>query len=272
MIELLVALVISGILASVMFQVMAGQGRFVEVQSAREEVQQNARVATELIGSELRTVPRGGLETGAANSITIRAPRLWGVVCDASGGTYNVTFPRIGGATFGVNAGTHLAGEVQQVPTTGGRVSAIGAAAATCDGRAISTFEGRSVTLLNTPLTPSNASPQPGDPVYLYDQVTYLTGTSVGIAGTWIMRRLGTGAAQPMAGPIASGEGGEPVGLRFVYFEDGSAAPLATPVTNPDIVSRVMMIVRAESRPNSANARQWQEDTVMISLRNRVQP
>ena len=57
LIEILVALLISGLVVSSIFQVLQGNGRFVEMQSAREEVQQNARAALDLIAGDLRGVP-----------------------------------------------------------------------------------------------------------------------------------------------------------------------------------------------------------------------
>jgi prepilin-type N-terminal cleavage/methylation domain-containing protein len=77
LIELLVALMISGLLATVMFQLMSGQGRFVEIQSAREEVQQNSRAALDLIGNDLRTLPGGeSLVRADDDSITVRTARI----------------------------------------------------------------------------------------------------------------------------------------------------------------------------------------------------
>src|SRR5688572_28851170 len=58
-IELLIALVISGILALSIFEVVSNESEFVSLQSQREEVQQNTRASLELIASELRTIPAG---------------------------------------------------------------------------------------------------------------------------------------------------------------------------------------------------------------------
>ena len=55
LVELLVALVISGVLMATVFQILTGQSRAVAVQGAREESQQNVRGALEIVASELRT-------------------------------------------------------------------------------------------------------------------------------------------------------------------------------------------------------------------------
>src|SRR5687767_12028100 len=71
LIELLVAIVIGSVVVGSLFQMISGQGRFVELQSAREEVQQNGRAAVELIGSELRTIAGGeALVLATEDSIT----------------------------------------------------------------------------------------------------------------------------------------------------------------------------------------------------------
>lgn len=103
----------------------------------------------------------------------------------------------------------------------------------------------------------------------MYDQVTYRTGTSPGVPGTWIQRRIGEGsgaANQPMTGPIGDGEG-----LSFVYYADGSSLPLSTPIVDAAIrssVSRIAIIVEAVSRGDETTIAS-RTDTVLVPLRNR---
>src|SRR5690606_941020 len=89
-------------------ELVGGQARFVEMQSAREEVQQNTRAALELIGSELRALPPGGaLVRAADDSITLRTARFWGVVCAIGGATsLDIALPALAGASFATNTGT----------------------------------------------------------------------------------------------------------------------------------------------------------------------
>jgi prepilin-type N-terminal cleavage/methylation domain-containing protein len=281
LVELMVALVVGGVLAGVIFQLLGGQVRFVEMQSAREEVQQNARAAVELIGSELRTVPPGdGLEMAHGDSATLRVPRVWGVVCGSASGSLTVAVPRLVGVGYGVNAATHVAVDVRGGGASADwsnavRVTAVGAAGAPCGDALGATAESRTLTLTGTPTSPTtNRTPSPGDVVYLFDRVTYRVGTSTTAEGTWVQRRIGGGANQPMAGPIVGSESAGSSGLRFHYFANASATPLSAPLSaaQRQSVNRVSMIVRTRSRAGAPGAEQVQEDTVVISLRNRTAP
>ncbi|MBD0320507.1 MAG: prepilin-type N-terminal cleavage/methylation domain-containing protein, partial [Gemmatimonadetes bacterium] len=94
LVELLVAVVLTGLLATILFQMIRGQTTFTQMQSAREEVDQNTRGALELITSELRAVPSAGIVTASADRITFRLPRVWGILCaPATAGRANALFP-----------------------------------------------------------------------------------------------------------------------------------------------------------------------------------
>lgn len=274
MVELLVAMVLGGIIVTALFELLSSQGRFVEMQSSREEVQQNTRAALELIGSELRTVPGGeALVSATADSITFRTSRLWGVVCDVPSATQlDVVFPTIVANSLSTNSGTgivvELGGASPAVWSSAAPVTAIGSAAPDCDGILLaSQAERRSLTLASQPIS-GGVTPQEGDVVYLYDEVTYRTGTSASVPGVWIQRRLGNGSNQPMAGPVD-----EALGLQFAYFDAPSGAPLATPLTTAaarEAVTRIQVVVDAIARNSQGGGPESKADTVVISLRNRV--
>lgn len=261
-----------------LFQLLAGQGRFVEMQSGREEVQQNTRAALELIGSELRTLPSGdALVRAAADSVTIRAPRTWGVVCAIIDPTsIDIAVPAIDGSSYSVNTGTGVVANLRSaaapVWTEPVSVTTIGPAATTCNGSTLpANVARRSLTLSATPQN-GGTGVSIGNKIYLYDQVTYRTGTSASVPGLWIQRRLGDGAGssnQPMAGPVQGGGDG----LVFSYFSDASATPLPVPIADAATraeVNRVMVVVEAISRNQSGGTPEVKADTVVISLRNRV--
>jgi prepilin-type N-terminal cleavage/methylation domain-containing protein len=291
LIELLVAMVIGGLLTGVIFQFLQGQGRYVAVQSAREEVQQNARASVELIGSELRSLPPlGGLEKAFADSLTIRVPRVWGVVCApvSSGATsVDVAIPALAGVTYPANNGTALAvnvGDSTSDPdwTPAVKVSGIGSADPNCNGAPLpnndpGTMERRTLTVSATPQgsTSSTPLPQVGDVMYFFDQVTYRTDRStVGSAAdsVWLYRRLGD-YPQPLAGPLWASNGER--GLEFAYYTSGASEPVSVPSSGLDAttlnqVNRIRMVVHTISRRQATDAQQSQTDTVFISLRNRM--
>lgn len=92
----MVALVISGLLMTVVFQMLSGQSRMVAVQSGKEEAQQNVRGALEVISSELRGAMPGALLDAQQRSLTFMQPRAWGVVCGVAGMTVTALFPITG--------------------------------------------------------------------------------------------------------------------------------------------------------------------------------
>ncbi len=277
-IELLVALVLGGVVVGSIFQLLSGQGRFVEMQSAREEVQQNTRASLELIGSELRTVPAGdALVQAARDSITIRAPRIWGVVCAVGGPTsFDVAFPVIAGANYGTNLGTGMVVNfgTPAVPiwSSAATITAIGNASSTCGGNALPAgIERRTLTVATTPQN-GGSTPVNGNVLYLYEQVTYRTGTSSAVPGLWIQRRVGDGLGssnQPLAGPVEDNGNG----LRFEYFAGSTNVPLTTPILDAPTrasVNRVIVVVESVSRNSLSGERESKADTVIVPLRNRV--
>lgn len=270
------ALIIGSVVIGVLLQVISGQGRYVEGQSALEEVQQNSRVTLELIGSELRGLPGGGsLVRADADSLTIRSPRFWGSICDVTGPTtIEVAIPSVPGMSFTTNTGTgalvNLGDPTAPIWSGAHSITSIGPPELSCGGVLLPAgIEVRTLMLTGAPVH-AGTTPQAGNPIYVYDEVTYRTGVSTGVPGRWIQRRIGSGPTasnQPMAGPVADDQG-----LGFRYFANSSPLPLPTPITNEstrDSVSRIELSVWAVGRNGSGEDRASRTDTTMISLRNR---
>ncbi|HET7275749.1 MAG TPA: type II secretion system protein [Longimicrobiaceae bacterium] len=272
LIELLIALVISGILAGSIFQVIKGESIFVRMHSAQEEVQQNSRGALELIGSELRAVPPGGLETAEPDGLTVHAPRVWGLVCAApSGGVITVVLPEVAGLNYTPTSGSGLAAYVtadSAWTSASATVTAVGPAATDCGGQPVAPGSvARTFSVASMATTAAGTAPAVGDPVYFFDRVSYELATS-SRPGLWIRRKIGTGSFEPLAGPIAED------GLKFIYCCNSvganfsSAAPL-TPAER-DSTTRIAIIVEAESHSTVNGIAQTEGDTTTVYLRNRL--
>jgi prepilin-type N-terminal cleavage/methylation domain-containing protein len=261
LVELLVALVISGILAGVIFQLLLGQGRVSRVQTAREEVQQNARAALEVVTAELRGVGKGGLVTADADELSFFSPRAWGLVCGQSAAGLAVVYPPAA------------------PPPTGVGALAIGDASWTffehaTDATATSDLTD-AVKVCNNSLTPepafvvdvsqpaarprrvyagvSGAAPAPGTPAYVFERITYTIGMPAGLDGDWILRN-----GEPLAGPVPAD------GLRFAYLDQNGAE-----TSTPDQVVAVRVSVRTESRARFNDAEQTETGSTVVFLRNR---
>ncbi|HET7321226.1 MAG TPA: type II secretion system protein, partial [Longimicrobiaceae bacterium] len=204
LVELLVALVISGILAAIILQLLQGQTRFTRVQSAREEVQQNARAVVELLAGELRGVPGGdALVQATADSVTARVPRVWGVVCTtpATSSRLQVVLAS-DGADLTPTDSTGLVVELRGGGTpqwsNDVRVTSVGAPISTCAGEALPAGAVMREIDFAGSLAPSPMpNPTAGDPVYVYDPVTYRVGHSDGVEGLWVQRRSDGSGSQP---------------------------------------------------------------------------
>ena len=287
----MVAMVISGILVTVVFQFLLGQGRFARMQTAREEVQQNARFALDVITGDLRgTGSPGTLRAATTNSITVRRPRVWGVVCTFNSGNLTILFPENGMEAFkaGADSLAVLDGTAPNLAwnfsigndNTATQASAA-AAACTTDNTLPGISPDPAIAIPDDPAgsrarsyTGVTLSAVPGDglrgrPVYLYDLVTYQLGESTvsSIPGTWIQRRVGSASSsastQPLAGPVPAS-----TGLAFTY-SDAAGARVSNPTTQSqrDAIDRVGVRVVTNSRAGGT-VQQTDTDSTLIYLRN----
>ena len=261
LIELMVTVVIAGIVVGIIFEFLLGQGRFARFQTAREEVQQNARVALDVISSDLRGVGPQGITDATSNSITFRAPRAWGVACRHSGSELAVIFPmaavpalRTGADRLAV--GTTFHGDV--VDATGDGAAAADICNTTVVPSPPAVAADKRARVFTNVVTTSPL--QPRQDVYVYDEIKYDVSTSSGMPGYWIRRRSQpNGTPQPLAGPLPS-----TTGLEFAY-EDAAGNPTAT----RDDIARIRVKVTTSSRAKFNGRAQDDTDWTTIYLRNR---
>lgn len=254
----MVALVISGILVGIIFQFLVGQTRFARMQGAREEVQQNARVAVDVISSDLRAVGRQGIVAAGSNSIDFRAPRAWGLVCGYSGSSLAVIFPtaavpalRTGSDRLAIGTHPDSIYSVTDVTSDGTNAAYECNTKVNPSPQAVATdkrarlYDGVPLNLL------------PRRDVYVYDELTYDVSTSTGVPGLWIRRN-----GQPLAGPLPSSGG-----LVFAY-QDSLGNDLGSSPSANDI-ARVRLVVKTNSRAKFNNQAQDDTDSTIVYLRNR---
>jgi prepilin-type N-terminal cleavage/methylation domain-containing protein len=285
LLELLVALTISGILVGSIFQLLQGNSRFVRLQSAREEVQQNGRAALSVIASDLRSVPSGGIVSMSPSSVRFYAPRGWGILCntiDASSGTAWAIFP----------ANTFPSDDVWSRRGWGIAVEQTGHPAVnTASWRFVSQVAkqtgGTACDSIQSAPTASHVhygflrpggasfvtagSVLPGTPVMLFEEVQYdvATSSSGSVPGYWIRRMTGYGTdgqpnMQPMAGPVPSEDA-----LTLEYFRADGVTPATTPAEVRSISIRVITRSRAESmQAGAVSPSQVDTTSTVVSLRN----
>lgn len=282
LVEVLVALMLSSLLAGIIFEIVRGQARFTTVQSARQEVQQNARGASEIVASELRAAQDSGLVEATANSVTFLLPRAWGVSCGgAANVALNVIFPTVpdNSVMFAVSEATGLLADTSAVDgtpkwgpmpaasnfagaaivsTIGAQSPRLGAALNACAAirpdSAPQRVQGLLVNATNIPLTKAGRS------VYIYQLARYDVST-VG-SEYWIKRSNGLPGGtnqQALAGPLTSAQG-----LAFTYYKaDGTTFVPGTDLTLLRQVARVAIKVVTKSR---TQGRANQSDSVVTSV------
>ena len=277
LVELLVALMISSLLVTVVYQLMSGNSRFVRIQSAREEVQQNARAAMDVMAGDLRTVPPSAIQAMGPDSIRFYMPRAWGVLCnpiDSNSGTLWAIFPAgvltstdvFGKAHWGIaveqtaDPATHtdllrfVSGPTQQV------------AGNACTGNP-NTLQpnldpAQHVALgFNRPAGSSYVTAGtilPGTQVMLYEEMRYDVAASVSSAvpGSWIRRMVGRVSGAPRPPDSSAGSTGS--GLMTVVHLGHSVLPMRRAIglprvrpwrTPPEMVSSSCSNFMREPRP-----------------------
>lgn len=113
LIEALIALVISGILASALVSLLIGQSRFYERTDDQMYAEQSLRASMDLVATELRMGAPDDLVAAQEDSVTIRFDVIRGIVCDTTGAdaVTAFAFERITDANIGGGAvGTAMSG------------------------------------------------------------------------------------------------------------------------------------------------------------------
>lgn len=283
LVELMVALVISGLLMAVVFQMLSGQSRMVAVQSGKEEAQQNVRGALEVISSELRGAVPGALLDAQEKALTFMQPRAWGVVCAVAGNTVTALFPNTGAVdawnaveSSGVliNQNANPAGPAAWLPSpavaadraqiTGVQVLAGGPNVGDCAG-----MQAQGDALAVAITTNKVLVGAQGNNVVSYSLTRY---DLAEVDGKWWLRRNSgvTGGAynqQPLAGPLEEDR------FRFTYYTAGNppVAMGAAPGANAAVLATVRMVqvrVASKSTQTINNRVQRDEGTVTVLLRN----
>lgn len=241
--EALVALVLSGFVVAAVLQMLATQARLVATQSAREEAQQNARGALEVISAELRgAIPEGILSAGA-QSLTYMQPRIWGVVCGfPSASQVDLLVPAEGaspGWSTGQGGGLLFLATRPGDPARRAWIPAPGARTRVTSvqtlpggplaGACSKSEAGGAATVSRVAFAPPLSGPADslvGNPAVHYVLTRYDLGQS---DGQWWVRRsngvdeAGTFQQQPLAGAV------DPDRFALTYFGGGGGGEIAPP-------------------------------------------
>ena len=277
LIELLVAMVIFGIVAGAVVNVMIASNRSNSDQGQRIDMQQNIRAANAILPAEIRQLNAvdGDIKAMSATSLTIRTTRQFAVIC---------TLPVTGGAMVsGVLSGVTIVlrsplyssqrafapedslwvwyeGDVSTRNDDGwlpGKVTAVGAQNCT-DGAAgikLTANLGFTAPKVNA----ANVVPN-GSPVYGFETVTYAT--ALAADGRYYLNMTTPAGTAPVLGPLPDVNG-----VNFAYY-DANGAVTATPTA----VRQIGLSVREQSvnRIRKGTTSDYAVDSLLtrITLRN----
>lgn len=229
---------IGGVVMTSAVKLIVNQQRTQTTLVGRETVQESLRTGLSVLLAELREVSpgEGDMVAFSSDSITIRAARSLGFVCDLVRGTSpSLNVRQVGAQAVATDSFTVLAanrpGQYDDVWLRGSPNSLN--PNATCpDGTAAQQFHVQSMTAALVA-----DSVRTGAPVRVLQNSTY---SLIQNNGRWYLGvRVGNGTADPLVGPLRSPADG---GLQF-QFMDGTGG---TTTTAADVV-RVRVTLRAQS-------------------------
>lgn len=277
LIELMIAIVLTGIILGAVYQTLGNNQRFYRSTSQILDVQQGIRAVAQLLPSELREVDAvaGDVLAMGTDSITIRALR----------NTYFMCAPPVPGTkiiirndmVFGYRAVDPARDRVlvfrdgnTQLMTDDTwqdfSITNVNTGAACTDGSGAGTSINLGGPFAGMTTLDSNFTV--GSPVRTYEKITYrLYVDSAGIGWLGVRNYVNGswGSVSPIAGPLRSANG-----ISLTYY-DSTGAVTATPtnVAQIGLVVRGLSAAPIEIRGRRANLQKYQDSlTVRVALRN----
>lgn len=274
LVELLVAFTLVAILGVMLTRFLLAQSRFTEHQHALREARTVSRNALNVLESELRMVQdSGGLEVASADGKTLRAlvPYRFGLYCGTVGTKTVASLLPVDSlmaaqAVFAGYAWRSQSGGYTNVFTTSAPVTSASATQCTGTGATqagIKTFtlSGRAGTVVD--LSPSAPAAVIGQPLYLFQRVTYEFKASARIPGTYgLYRTVEGGASEELLALFDAA-------ARFKYWTTNATASVAAPpaialIRGVDVV----LASRSSSTPRFTGTPATSEIVATIFFRN----
>ena len=262
LLELLIAVTITAVLATALTRILLSDSRFVSQQDSMMAARQTARAAQNVTSVELRMVSDGGLIAAAADSVTVRVPYAFGVACGVSSGNRIASLMPADSLMYSMAT---PAGVARRLPggtytfRTGITVTAT-TDTATCVSDNIRRVPNGSWVAI----APSTAAPN-GFMFYLYQQVTYRFSASVDLPGRiGLWRRVNNGAYEELVAPFDST-------ARFRFLVGANPQPIdVAPADLTTVAGLELKLVTASyERPQGKSTYETFDLPVQIVFLNR---
>ncbi|MGH7540159.1 MAG: PilW family protein [Gemmatimonadota bacterium] len=258
LVELLIAVTVSGVVAGAVFTAMAAQNRGYSQVQELGDVHGTLRSSTGLLSWELRyaSASQGDLYAIGNNSITLRVFRGSAIICSKDpGGWYGLTRME-GDRPFGSDSVlVFAAGTVGTFDDDWRSIDLTtlnAPSGATCEWSPPLTIDARLHVTVASPA--DTAGVHVGSPVYSFDAVSYAPFQWNG--RWWFGRRMGTNPWEPLAGPLASSSG-----FQLTYYDAAGAV-----TTVPGQVAAVEVLLRGASTRKVDAVRGTEQDSVRVKV------
>ncbi len=265
LIELLIALTLFGIIGGALTGLIISQTRFFSHQDAMREARSTSRAALNMILSDLRMVEAiGGMEAAGPQSITVRVPYAFGIVCSsgAGGATVASLLPSATTATVQFSGyAWRSAGGAYTYVEVGASVGP--GNSALCTGQSITTLPGGQVVAL----APDAPGAQTGTPVFLFQRIQYSFADSDALPGqTGLWRTiLATSETEELVAPFQS------TATFHFYVLNNPTAQSAVPDELSDIRGLELVLNSASaSPPTGRSTAQTFDLTAAVFFKNRM--
>lgn len=262
LVELLITLILVSIIGAAAGRLLMSQTRFYSRLAGQKDARSVSRNARNIMQTELSMVEAGGGVVAASNdSIRVRLPYIWGVYCSAS------TMMYLPYDSAMVAMATYAGYAIKDTSTTGTYTYTSGGTAPSAGTATNCTSSPTSITAPANGgyLSVSGSAGTAASPMFLYQTVTYLFGSSALVSGKrGLYRRVGNGTAEEILAPFDTS-----AKFRFYNLYADTAQ-----TTVPTLANIRGIELKLDAQSASRTSGQTQPESVSIKtaifLRNRV--
>jgi prepilin-type N-terminal cleavage/methylation domain-containing protein len=286
LVEIVITLTILGIVGAGLVKLILVQARFSESQMALRNARTVSRNAMNIMLTDLRMVQdKGGLLAASPESVTVRIPLAFGLVCTTGAPTISLLPVDSAMSAMAVYAGyavrDSVSGEYSYTPTASptpvNNLTPITVTPNPCTMAGISpatygTRTSRIVSLTDVPSGTSNV----GWPAFIYQVVTYKFAASSAFPGAnrrglWRLVKSNNPAA-PVTDEIIAPFDSATAKFRF-YVLNADVAQDAVPANLNDVRGVELVLAGSSNQPLSAGAQTKQATMVTgVFFKNRRDP
>lgn len=282
LVELLVTVLLFTLVMGAALGLLSSQRNLTDMAAATISVQANMRAALDLVASDLRTIPDDAVLTGNGDSVVVRLPYRWGLICSSTGTGSPPPDAHVYIPSEGLFAGADHAGvavrDTAGVWTHWDDTSepwddslSVGSTVACLDGPADTVEVGdtaqASYRRWSDFYTYTGTEADAGAQIMAYSLITYRFDDSTFEPGTRAIYRVTSSGAQELAGLFDEDAG-------FEYILDDGTEHTVLPVGRQDEVAQIRILARGavrkpyQHRGGGGGNELSYDATVSVHLRN----